>query len=480
MTGVNNFIDGVFAAPGGDGTYRAVNPSRIADVIADYRLSSLADVDRAVAAARVAARPWAATTPVARGEMLRQAAGVLRREVETIARQMTREVGKPLDESRGEALYSARVLEFYAAEGTRLGGESLPSGRPGVIAYTVRKPIGVVGQITPWNFPLSIAAWKVGPALITGNTVVWKPCLQAPFTSLALAEAFAEVGLPAGVLNLVHGDGVDVGQAIVDHPGLDGISFTGSQKVGFSIHLAASTRRARVQCELGGKNPLVVLDDADLDLAVTTAIEGAFRNAGQKCTATSRIILQAGIKDAFTNAFVAKVRALQVGDAADAANVVGPLVDETQYRKVLGYIRTGIAEGATLLCGGPERPDDGGYFVRPTVFDDVRPDATIARDEIFGPVVSLFTVADLDAAIALANDTDHGLSSSLCTTNLGAAHAFVSRAEAGVTSVNLPTAGVELQAPFGGTKASGLGVKEQGRPVLDFYSEWRSVYMKVA
>ncbi len=372
------------------------------------------------------------------------------------------------------------MLEFYAGEGTRLCGDNLPSGRPGVVAYTVRKPIGAVGQITPWNFPMSIAAWKIGPALITGNTIVWKPCLQAPFTSMALALAFSEAGLPAGVLNLVHGNGFDVGQAIVDHAGLAGISFTGSQKVGFAVHQAASARRAKVQCELGGKNPLIVLDDADLPLAVTTAVEGAFRNAGQKCTATSRIILQSGIKRSFTEAFVNKAKALSVGDASDAQNFVGPVVDEKQYAKILDYIRKGSEEGARLLCGGAERRNNAGYYVEPTVFDDVDPQATIAREEIFGPVVALFTVDTLDEAIALANDTEHGLSASLCTTSLTAAHAFTNRADAGITSVNLPTAGVELQAPFGGTKASGLGIKEQGRPVLDFYTETRTVYMKVA
>lgn len=477
---VVNFIAGERVAPNGTRRYRAVNPARTTDLIADYALSDLADVEAAVSAARKAAPAWAAQTPGARGEILRKAAEAIRARVEPLAQQMTREVGKPLEESRGEVLYSARVLEFYAAEGLRLGGENLPSGRAGVVAFTTRKPLGSVGLITPWNFPMSIAAWKLGPALITGNAAVWKPCLQAPYTSMALVEAFEAAGLPAGVLNLVHGDGFDVGQAIVDHPGLAGISFTGSQKVGFAVHQAASNRRAKVQCELGGKNPLVVLDDADLDAAVTTAIEGAFRNAGQKCTATSRVILQSGIRRAFTERFVERAKALSVGDPADASNFVGPVVDERQYEKVLGYIRTGVAEGATLLCGGETRRNTEGYYVEPTVFDNVGRDTTIARDEIFGPVVALFGVATLDEAIALANDTEHGLSASICTTNLLSAHAFVAQAESGVASVNLPTAGVELQAPFGGTKASGLGVKEQGRPVLDFYTELRTVYMKVA
>lgn len=477
---VHNIIDNKAVAPSGKTTYRAINPSDTSDAIADYALSSINDVSKAVAAANRAAPAWAAETPVARGEILRKAAAILRERVEAIAQQASREVGKPIEEARGEALYSARVWEFYAGEGTRLTGDNLPSGRPGVVAYTVRKPLGAIGQITPWNFPMSIPAWKIGPALITGNTIVWKPCLQAPYTSIAIAQALVDAGLPAGVLNLIHGDGFDIGQAIVDHPGLAGISFTGSQKVGFAVHQAASARRAKIQCELGGKNPLIVLDDANLDLAVTTAIEGAFRNAGQKCTATSRVIVQKGIKDAFTRAFVEKTKALAVGDARDAKTFVGPVVDAKQYEKIRGYIKAGQDEGASLLAGGDSQHNQKGYFIAPTVFDNVRPDAKIAKDEIFGPVVALFTVESLDEAIALANDTEHGLSSAICTTSLSSAHQFLNRAQAGVTSVNLPTAGVELQAPFGGSKASGLGVKEQGRPVLDFYTELRTAYLKVA
>jgi alpha-ketoglutaric semialdehyde dehydrogenase len=477
---VQNIIDNKLVPPSGKASYRAINPSDTADVIADYTLSSIDDVNKAVAAANRAAPAWAAETPIARGEILRKAAGILRERVEAIAQQASREVGKPIEEARGEALYSARVWEFYAGEGTRLTGDNLPSGRPGVVAYTLRKPLGAVGQITPWNFPMSIPAWKIGPALITGNSIVWKPCLQAPHTSMAIAQALIDAGLPAGVLNLIHGDGFDIGQAIVDHPGLAGISFTGSQKVGFAVHQAASARRAKVQCELGGKNPLIVLDDADLDLAVTTAIEGAFRNAGQKCTATSRVIVQKGIKDAFTKAFVEKAKALTIGDARDAKTFVGPVVDARQYEKIRTYIKTGEEEGAKLLAGGDNGHNRPGYFIAPTIFDDVKPEARIAREEIFGPVVALFTVDNLDEAIALANDTEHGLSSSICTRSLASAHHFLNRAEAGVTSVNLPTAGVELHAPFGGSKASGLGVKEQGRPVLDFYTELRTAYLKVA
>ena len=362
-------------------------------------------------------------------------------------------------------------------EGTRLSGEALPSGRPGVVAFTQRRALGVVGQITPWNFPLSIPAWKLGPALITGNAVVWKPCLQSPFTSQALAEILLEAGLPSGVLNLLHGDGPDVGQAIVDHTGVSAISFTGSRHVGFQVHRAASVRLAKVQCELGGT--LIVLEDASLDLAVTTAVEGAFRNAGQKCTATSRIILQRGIRKAFTEAFVERVRSLKLGDARDPESFLGPVVDRKQYDRVKAYIETGRREGAKLLSGGGTGGNSAGHFIQPTVFDDVAPSMAIAREEIFGPVVALLTVSGFEEAVALANDSEYGLSASICTNDLGRAHAFLEGIEAGVASVNLPTAGVELHAPFGGTKASGLGMKEQGRPVIEFYSEWRTNYLKV-
>jgi alpha-ketoglutaric semialdehyde dehydrogenase len=477
---ISNIIGGAHAAPSGSARHRAINPSDTSDVIADHPLSSLGDAETAIAAARAATKAWAGLSPVARGEVLLKAGSLLRQRAEPVAQQMSREIGKPIGEARAEAFYAAKVLEFYAAEGPRLSGEALPSGRPGVVAFTERRPLGVVGQITPWNFPLSIPAWKLGPALIAGNAVVWKPCLQAPFTSQALAETLHEAGLPPGVANLVHGDGPDVGQAIVDHPEVNAISFTGSREVGFRVHRAASARRAKVQCELGGKNPLVVLDDAALDLAVTTAIEGAFRNAGQKCTATSRIILQLGIRKRFTEAFVEQARGLKLGDARHPDTFLGPLVDAKQYDKVRGYIEIGLKEGAKLLCGGANGANRSGYFVAPTVFDEVTSRMTIAREEIFGPVVTLFGAASFEEAVALANDTEYGLSASICTNDLGRAHAFLNQVEVGVGAVNLPTAGVELHAPFGGTKASGIGVKEQGRPVIDFYSEWRTNYLKVA
>lgn len=480
MKAVRNYIRGAWVEPTGDNTYKCINPSNFDEILIEYRLSGVSDVATAVAAAKQAAGAWAATSPIARGEILRVAAAKLRERVAEIGERMAIEVGKPIEEALAEVTYSARVLEFYAAEGPRLTGETLPSLRPGVVVGTVRKPLGVVGLITPWNFPMSIAAWKVGPALVAGNAAVWKPCLHAPFTSMALAEALEEAGLPAGVLNLVHGDGFDVGQAIVDHPDVAGVSFTGSKAVGYHVYSSVSARQGKVQCELGGKNALVVLDDADVELAVTTAIEGAFRNSGQKCTATSRIIVQQGIRQRFTEYLVERTRALKVGNAIDRENYLGPLVDRRQYEKVRGFIERASASGATMLCGDEDGLSNTGYFVRPAIFDNVARDSELATQEVFGPVVALFPVDSLDEAIELANDTEYGLSASICTQNLAAAHQFVSKVVAGVASVNLPTAGVELHAPFGGTKASGLGVKEQGRPVLDFYTEWQTVYMKMA
>lgn len=475
---IHNIIGGRRRTPSGERRYRAINPSDTSDLIEEYRLSSAADVAEAVAAARAAAPDWASRSAVDRGEILHRAGALLRERAEAFARQAAREIGKPVGEARGEALYAAKVLEFYAAEGTRLSGETLPSGRPGVTALTHRRPIGVVGLITPWNFPVSIPAWKLGPALVCGNTAVWKPCLQAPFTSQMLGELLLDAGVPEGVVNLLHGDGPDVGQAIVDHAGVDGVSFTGSRAVGEGIYRAVSARLGKVQCELGGKNPLLVMPSADLDLAVTVAVEGAFRNAGQKCTATSRIIVDRQVKEAFTGAFLARVAKLRLADAREEETFLGPLVDERQYDRVRGFIRTGLAEGGRLLRGGDDQVNRAGYFVAPTVFDAVDPASTLAREEVFGPVVALFETSGLDEAVAMANDTEYGLSAAICTRDLGEAQAFMRSVVAGVTSVNLPTAGLELHAPFGGAKASGHGIKEQGRVALDFYTEWRTSYVR--
>ena len=479
MTEIANVIDGFRIPPGGSEHFHARNPARLADIVATYPFSSAEDVTRAVDSARHAFPAWRDRSAIQRGEILARAGAILSAKAAELGAVMTREMGKPLAESVGEIGYAGKVLQFYAAEAQRSAGETLQSGRPNVHYYTQREPLGVIGAITPWNFPFSIACWKLGPALVTGNTVVWKPAPHHPFCSQAIMVALLEAGLPEGVVNLVHG-GAEVGNAIVNHAGVAAISFTGSTAVGQEIYRKVSARLARCQCEMGGKNALYVHREADLDKAVNLAIEGAFRSAGQKCTATSRVLVDRVLEARFTEAFVARTKSLVVGDPMDPQSFVGPLVDERQFRKVRQHIADGIASGLRVETGGMECPDIGGYFVSPTVFSGVAPDAQIAREEIFGPVVAVIPVDGLDQAISIVNDTDYGLSNTIVTTDLAAAHRFIRGVESGVVGVNLPTAGVEMHAPFGGWKGSGLGQPEQGLKILEFYTHWRSVAMQYA
>lgn len=477
----HNFIGGEWV-PAADGQVAEDrSPADVEQVVAVVPRSSAEDVRRAVEPARRAFAAWRRTSAVARGEILFRAAAIVRSRAEAIARLLTREEGKPIGESRAEVLRAAQILEYFGGEGPRLAGETLPSARPGVFLYTLREPLGVVGVITPWNFPIAIPAWKMAPALVAGDTVVFKPASQAPATGLELVKALAEAGLPAGVLNAVVGPGAEVGQALLEAEGVRAISFTGSTATGTRLYEDATRRGLRCQCEMGGKNPLVVLADADLDLAVEIALDGAYRSAGQKCTATSRIIVERPVARAFTERFVERARALRVGDPLDEATYVGPVVDRGQMESILGYIRAGVREGARLILGGhrlEQGPLARGFYVAPTVFVDVRSDMTLAQEEIFGPVVAILEAADFDEAVRLANETRYGLSASVCTRDLSKAHRFVAEVEAGVVGVNVPTAGVEFQAPFGGTKASGTPFKEQGRVAVDFYTQLKTVALQ--
>ena len=475
---IENVIGGKRCAPGGSRTNRRLNPSNVEDVITEYRLSSQDDVANAVQAARMALPDWSRMTPVLRGEYLTEAAAVIRESLKPMAAAMSREIGKPVRDAEAEVLVGAKLLEFYGSESLRYGGESLPSANERVHLFTQRRPVGVVGLITPWNFPVSIPAWKLGPALLCGNTVVWKPALQNPASTMAIIEAFERAGIPDGVINLVHGDGPDVGQAVVDHPDVAAVSFTGSRAVGTEVYRRGSSRLARVSCEMGGKNPILVLADADIDLATDLTIQGGFSFAGQKCTATSRAIIDRAIKDEFSDLLVEKARKLVMGDAACNDTDMGPVVDDRQFDRVRTMIEGGLAQGAKALCGGTDARNTEGYFISPTVFDCVDPSMTVAQEEIFGPVLSLFEVEGLEQGLALANQTPYGLSASICTTDLDRAYEFIDEIEAGVIGVNRPTAGSEYQAPFGGVKGSGLGPTEQGLKVLEFYSHWRTVNLK--
>lgn len=472
-----NFIGGRWVEPL-TGQYRDDrNPADTDDLIGRVPSSTREDVERAVAAAREAYPAWRDLIPLRRGGILAKAAALVRDRLEELSTLFTREEGKPIKEARAEVARAADIFEYFAGETARIAGETLPSARSGVFLYTVREPLGVVGVITPWNFPIAIPAWKIAPALACGNTLVFKPASQTAVLALRLAEILADAGLPAGVLNVVVGSGGGPGEALVRHEGVAGLSFTGSTEVGLRVYETGAGRGAKVQCEMGGKNPLVVLGDADLDAAIPLILESAFSGTGQKCTAASRLIVEERIRDRLVELLIARTRALRAGNGLDPEVFVGPLVDEGQLQRVLSYVARGIREGAALACGGERLAGPGydrGFFLSPAVFTDVRPEMTIAREEIFGPVLTVMTASDFEEALHLANGSAYGLCAGIVTRDLSKALQFVRRVEAGLVVVNLPTVGVEFQAPFGGTKASGTGFKEQGRAAVEFYTHTKT------
>jgi aldehyde dehydrogenase (NAD+) len=457
------------------------NPADTSEVVGLFTQGTPDDMTAAVRAAAEAFPAWASLPAPARGAVLFKAADLLDGRAEQLASEMTREEGKTLPEARGEVRRSINILRYFGGEGARLPGLLVPSERDRVFAYALRKPLGVVGLVTPWNFPSAIAAWKLAPALVAGNAIVLKPASAAPLSSWRIVEALVEAGAPAGVVNFVAGPGATLGQAMIDGPGMRAISFTGSCEVGAELYDRAVRRRLRVQLEMGGKNPTVVLADADLDRAVADVVNGAFASTGQKCTATSRVIVDRAVHDAFVERLVARTRSLTVGNGLDPETDVGPAVDQHQLDTVLGYVERGVREGATLLCGGrrlQEPPFDRGFFVEPAVFAGVDARMAIAQEEIFGPVLAVLQANDFDDALRLANGVAFGLSASVQTRDLSRAFDFVNRIEAGLVTVNLPSAGVEYQLPFGGTKASSVGPKEQGPHALDFYTDWKTVYLR--
>ena len=455
----------------------SLNPSDTRDVVARVPDGDAAQVDDAVAAARAAFPGWADASPEARADVLDRAGTLLLERREEIGRLLSREEGKTLAEGIGETARAGRVFRYFAGEAVRRHGRNLDSVRPGVEVRTRRDPVGVFGLITPWNFPIAIPAWKAAPALAFGNTVVMKPAGPTPATAWALAEILHEAGAPAGVFNLVLGRG-RVGQAIVDHPGVDGVSFTGSQSVGAGVAAGAIARQARVQLEMGGKNPLVVLDDADLDRAVAIALDGSYFATGQRCTASSRLIVTDGIHDRFVAALAEKVTALRVGDALDPQTQMGPAVSEDQMEQSYRYISIATGEGGRLVTGGQrlqlEKP---GWYVQPALIADTAPDMRINCEEVFGPVASTVRVKDYEEALAVANHGDFGLSAGIVTTSLKYAQDFQRRMRAGMVMVNLPTAGVDYHVPFGGMKKSSYGQREQGFSAIDFYTQTRTVYV---
>ena len=441
-----------------------------------------ADVDEAVTSALEAQRLWGATPAPRRAQLLMRVIQLLEERAEPIAYATSREMGKTLAESRGEVAYSLDVLQYFAGEGKRLHGDTRPSSQPHTMCYTMRQPLGVVGVITPWNFPLVVPLWKMAPALAAGNSVVWKPSELTPLTSEALVDIMVEAGVPAGVLNFTPGPGETTGQRLVTHPDVAAISFTGSTEVGRRLACQAAAGQKKFQGEMGGKNALVVLSDANLELAAQATLAGAFGSAGQRCTATSRVLVARDVYQSFVDLMLTKARSIRVGHPLEDGIQMGPSVDRTQYEKVHEYITAGRNE-ATLAMGGHQLTDGAlgyGYYTDPTVFVDVPPTASIAQEEIFGPVLAIMPVDALEQAIGVVNDTAYGLSASIYTRNLTAAHGFIEAATVGLVHVNRPTVGAEAQLPVGGLKASGYGDKEMGASAAEFYSQSKTVFIDYA
>ncbi len=454
------------------------NPAHPEEIVAQVHQAGAEAAAQAADAARTAFPGWRALPAPARGEILRRAADLLEQRCEPIAREFTREEGKTLAEALGETRRAVAIFRYYAAQTLEPDGETFASHSPATFLYARREPVGVVLAITPWNFPIAIPAWKIAPALAYGNTVVWKPAEVVPLTAVRLTEALRDAGLPPGVLNLVLGKSAVVGEALVTHAAVEAITFTGSNAVGRAIQSQATARGKKVQLELGGKNPAVVLGDAALGQAAEHVARGAFLSAGQKCTATSRVIVDRTVLGEFTERLVALARGWKLGDPLEPDTRVGPLVSEERLHAVLGYLDTARAEAGQVLCGGERAGDLGtGYYVRPTVLADVPPGARVAREEIFGPVVALLPAASDEEAIALANDTPFGLSASIFTRDLGRALRFAREVQAGVVKVNQESAGVEFQVPFGGMKGSSSGSREQGKAARDFFTQWKTVYI---
>jgi aldehyde dehydrogenase (NAD+) len=454
----------------------SLNPSNTADVVARVPRGGAAEVEAAVEAARAAFPAWSDASPEVRSDVLDRAGDLILKRREEIGRLLSREEGKTLPEGIGETVRAGRIFKYFAGEALRRHGQNLDSVRPGVEIQTYRQAVGVFGLITPWNFPIAIPAWKTAPALAFGNTVVLKPAGPTPATAAAMAEILWEAGAPPGVFNMIFGPG-SMGAKLVEHPGVDGVSFTGSQSVGASVAEAAVKRQARVQLEMGGKNPLVVLDDADLDRAVMVALDGSFFATGQRCTASSRIIVTDAIHDRFVAALAEKVAALRVGDALDPQTQMGPAVSEAQMQVSYDYIDVAKAEGGRIVTGGERlRLANPGWYVQPTLIADTAKDMRINREEVFGPVASTVRVKDYDEALAVANDGEFGLSAGIVTTSLKYARDFQRRAKAGMVMVNLPTAGVDYHVPFGGTKKSSYGAREQGFSAVEFYTQTKTAY----
>ncbi len=473
-----SYVNGKWYQPNSQRTVRNINPADTNDVIAEFPAATAADVQCAIEAAQAAFPNWKNTPGPERGRVLWRAANIARHRADEIARVMTREEGKILKEAKGEVLKGISLLEFYSGEGYRVHGKTLPSEVRDTFTYTIRRPLGVVGLIAPWNFPWAIPVWKSAPALVAGNTVVFKPAELTPTTASLLAEIYEEAGLPAGVFNMIVGPGSQVGEPIVNSPVVRAISFTGSNAVGGALYVKAASRGAKITCEMGGKNAVIVMPDADLDKAAVAIQGGAFGSTGQRCTATSRVIVMPQVKDALVERIAAQAKKLKVGSGLDETVEMGPAVDEKQWKTDLEYIEVGKQEGARLVMGGGKPAHlDNGYFVEPTIFDNVTPDMRLFKEEVFGPVLAVATANNLDEALRFANSVEYGLTTSIFTQDINTILRFIEDVETGMVHVNEPTIGGEAQLPFGGSKSTGVGEREMAEEGLNFFTELKTVFI---
>jgi len=477
---MKNFIDGEWVDSLTGETFEDRNPADTRDVVAIFQKSGKEDVENAIDAARRAFAKWRLVPAPRRAELIYKAAEILIERKEEYARDMTREMGKILKETRGDVQEAIDSAYYNAGEGRRLFGPTVPSELPNKFAMAVRQPLGVCAMITPWNFPMAIPSWKLLPALVCGNTCVIKPAQDTPLSTFNLVRALVDAGVPKGVINIVTGFGSSVGTPMTEHPEVRAVSLTGSTAVGRIVGTTAAKSFKHCSLELGGKNPMIVMDDANLDLAIEGGLWGAFGTTGQRCTATSRIIVQKGVYNEFIERYVHRAKGLKVGNGLDETVDMGPAVNEAQLKTDLSYVEIGKEEGAKMVCGG-NRLEKGhyqyGWFMEPTVFIDVDPKMRIAQEEIFGPVVSIIPCDDLENAIEIANGIEYGLSSALYTKDVNRAFQAMRDLYAGITYINAPTIGAEVHLPFGGTKATGNGHREGGIGAIDFYTEWKSIYV---
>lgn len=475
-----NFIGGRWVESSGGETFENINPADSNDCLGSFQRSNADDIAAAVAAAKAAYPGWRQTPPPKRAEILFRAGHLLAERKEALARDMTREMGKPLEEARGDVQEAIDMTLYMAGEGRRLFGQTTTSELPSKFCMTVRNPIGVCGLITPWNFPMAIPAWKMMPALICGNTLVIKPAEDTPLSAFNLVKVLEEAGVPPGVVNFVAGFGLEAGAPLTEHSDVPVLSFTGSTEIGRKVAHAGAERFKHVCLEMGGKNGILVMEDANLDLAVDGAVWGGFGTSGQRCTASSRIIIHQDIYREFEHRLAERARNLKVGNGAYPETQVGPLINEAQLRTVERYVEIGIGEGARLVCGGNRLTGgeyDRGWFFAPTVFSDCTPAMRTSQEEIFGPVVSLIPCSSLEEATEIGNSTVYGLSSSIYTKNINNAFKAMNEMKTGIFYVNAPTIGAETHLPFGGTKQTGNGHREAATAALDFYSEWKSIYI---